>query len=180
MTATAPLRDGNPLARIGALALRHPGLAILLASATILGSALTSQFVFGLQPCALCIYQRWPYVATMLLGAAAFALRRHPGAVRGLLLLAALAFLTDTGIAAFHVGVEQGWWQGSSECTGSGLNAAKTVDELRALLEKAPVVRCDEVSWSLFGISLAGFNFLASLTLAGFSLIAARRAGAGR
>lgn len=156
--------------------LRLAGLATALLSAAILGAALLSQYVGGLQPCVLCVYQRWPYVATILLGLAGFALaRRHPATARIMLGLAGLVFLGGGGIAGFHVGVEQGWWQGTSGC-GAPTGGAMTLEDLRAQVLAAPVVRCDEVPWSLLGISMAGYNFLLSLALAAATLwLAARR-----
>lgn len=151
-------------------------LATALLSAAILGAALLSQYVGGLQPCVLCVYQRWPYVVTIALGLAGFALaRRHPAAARIALALAGLTFLAGGCIAGFHVGVEQGWWQGTSGC-GAPAGGAMTLEDLRAQVLAAPVVRCDEVPWSLLGISMAGYNFLISLALAGAALwLAARR-----
>ncbi len=145
------------------------------ASAATLGAALISQYVFGLHPCVLCIYQRWPYVAVMVLCAGALALGRNETARASLLALSGLALLIGMGIAAYHVGVEQHWWAGTAECSADALNTAKTVDQLRAMLETAPVVRCDEVAWSLFGISMAGYNVLVSLGLAAGCLVAAVR-----
>lgn len=160
--------------------LRLATLLTALVSAAVLGAALLSQFVGGLQPCVLCLYQRWPYVATIALGLAGFALaRRHPDAARIMLALAGLVFLVGAGIAGFHVGVEQGWWQGTAGC-GAPAGGAMTLEQLRAQVLAAPVVRCDEVPWSLLGISMAGYNFLVSLALAGAALwvalgLAARR-----
>ena len=89
----------------------------------------------------------------------------RPAWLRAILLLAALAFAVDAGIAAFHVGVEQGWWQGTAEC-GSTLDLTLSPEELKNQLMNQPLVRCDEVTWSLFGISMAGYNFLYALALA--------------
>ena len=85
-----------------------------------------------------------------------------------------MAALVGAGIALFHVGVEQHWWQGTAEC-GSTLPPAATIDELRARLLAQPVVRCDEVAWSLFGISMAGYNVILSLLIAAFAVAAALR-----
>ena len=146
-------------------------LLLLLASIAVLGTALASQYVGGLQPCVLCVYQRFPYVAVIVIAAAALFLPTGPRAAA--LGLAGLALLTGTGIAVFHVGVEQHWWQGTAEC-GSAV-AADSLEALRAQVLAAPVVRCDEVPWSLFGISMAGYNALVSLGLGVASLIAAHR-----
>ncbi len=150
---------------------------VLAASVGVLGTALLFQFVGGLQPCVLCIYQRWPYVVVIALAAAALFFLGDRG--RSLALaVSGLVFLAGAGIAAFHVGVEQGWWQGTSACGGTV--SASSLEALKAQLLAAPVVRCDEVAWSLFGISMAGYNLLLSLGLAGFSLFGAWRLGPRR
>jgi disulfide bond formation protein DsbB len=69
--------------------------------------------------------------------------------------------LIGAGIAGFHVGVEQQWWAGTAECGGL-TGQAKTVEELKAQLFATPVTRCDAVAWSLFGISMAGWNLIVS------------------
>ena len=161
---------------------RASALSILFASATVLGAALFSQYAGGLEPCVLCVYQRAPYAAAIALAAAGFAMARDRRAVGGLHGLAAAVFLIGAGIAAYHVGVEWRWWAGTEACAGAGAGGARSVDELRAQIMSAPAVRCDEVAWSLFGVSMAGYNFLVSLALAGFSVLAARanlRRGSG-
>ena len=152
--------------------LRHTPALIVLACLAALGTALLAQYVGGLPPCALCIWQRWAYGAAAAAGLAAMAAR---GRLRAALAaLAGLAQLAGAGIAAFHVGVEQKWWEGLSTCTGS-VGAGLSLEELRAAIEAAPMVRCDEVPWSLFGLSIAGYNVLASLALAAFALAGGRR-----
>ena len=137
-------------------------LAVLLVSVVSLGSAFVAQYGFGLQPCVLCIYQRWPYAATIAIGLLASLFLRRSPLLPWALALAGLLFAVGAGIAAFHVGVEHHWWQGTAECTGTAGYGATTVEALRAQLKGTPIVRCDEVQWSLFGISMAGYNFLAS------------------
>lgn len=152
---------------------RRAAAIVLLASAAILLTAFAFQYLGGLAPCVLCIWQRWPYGLTIALAALALAL--PPGrATSGLLAVCGLAFLVGAGIAAFHVGVEQHWWQGTASC-GSTFAPATSIDALRAQLLAQPVVRCDEVAWSLFGLSMAGYNFLMSVALAGFAFAAAGR-----
>jgi len=146
---------------------------ILAASVAVLGGAFLFEYVGGLAPCVLCIYQRYPYGVAIALSAAAFfvADRRARGA---LLVICGLAFLAGAAIAAFHVGVEKHWWEGTAACTGE-IGPAGSLEELRAQIMAAPVVRCDRVAWSLFGISMAGYNLLISLLLAAVSVWAARR-----
>ena len=163
-----------PLTPAGAVAL------VLAISIIVIGVALWSQFVGGLQPCALCLYQRVPYIAVIVLCSLALVIDgviggARPGILTGVLAVCALAFLIGAGIAAFHVGVEQGWWAGTDSCASPDLSNLD-LTELRDRLLQAPVVRCDEVVWSLFGISMAGYNVLVSLGLLGSSLWLFRRA----
>lgn len=144
---------------------------VALASGGILLTVLGFQYLGGYQPCELCHWQRYPYIATLLLSIVAIAVR---GCHRAVLALCGLLFLVGAGIAAFHVGVEQHWWQGLAAC-GSAFGPAGSIDELRARLLAQPVVRCDEVAWSLFGLSMAGYNFMVSLALTAFALHAAWR-----
>lgn len=148
------------------------------AAAAALAAALISQYGFGLQPCVLCVWQRWPYLAAILLGVAAVAVRRSPIARTGLTALAVAAILISGGIGAFHVGVEQGWWQGLAGC--GSVSATDDLATLRAQIMNAPIVRCDEVTFSVLGISMAGWNVLYALAVAlvaGRAMLAERRAG---
>jgi disulfide bond formation protein DsbB len=86
--------------------------------------------------------------------------------------LAGLIFLIGGGIAVFHVGVEQHWWQGTAECGGASI--ARTLEELRAQLIGRPVVRCDQAQFHFLGLSMAGWNALISAAYAAFSLAAAK------
>lgn len=154
---------------------RPLALAIALASAALLAAAYISQYGFGLRPCPLCLYQRVPYALNIVFGAlAALASLRYPRLVGPILWLAVVSFFADAAIAAFHVGVEQKWWPGLSSC-GGALPQNATVEELQAFLSKQGIVRCDEPAWTLFGISMAGYNFLAALFLGVFTLCLLRK-----
>ncbi len=154
---------------------------ILAASLGALAAALVAETVFELAPCPLCIYQRWPYVATALLAALAMATAargRWPALFIG---LAGLVFAGESVLAFYHVGVEQGWFEGLAACAGAGETPA-TLEALRAQLLEGPPPRCDEPAWMLFGISMAGYNVIYAAVLAGFSgaaaVIMAKRARA--
>lgn len=138
------------------------------AATVALLAALVSQYGFDLQPCVLCIWQRWPYLAAIALGLAAFVLHRNATLARVLTGLAILAVLVSGGIGGFHVGVEQGWWEGTSGCGST--SRATDLNALRAQIMNAPIVRCDEVAFSLFGISMAGWNLLYALGVAGVAI----------
>jgi disulfide bond formation protein DsbB len=122
-----------------------------------LGAVYASQYLGGLRPCPLCLYQRWPWWIAG--GLAVLSLR--PGFGRGALMLAGLALWAGAGIAGYHVGIEQHWGAGPSACTGAA--TLDSVDALRAQIFATPIVRCDEIAWSLFGVSMAGYNALLSV-----------------
>jgi disulfide bond formation protein DsbB len=139
----------------------------------MLAGAMAFQHLGGLTPCALCIDQRRAWAAVILLATlSAWAEGKSRIAVALLLLtIAALAALAGAGLAGFHVGVEQGWWAGTAACGGNiGGSGASTAD-LREQLLATPVVRCDDIAWSVLGISMAGWNGLVSL-VAGMSGLA--------
>lgn len=152
---------------------------LLAAAVAVLGTALASQYLGGLRPCELCLWQRYPYALMIGVAGVGLGLARVPAIPRGVLAAlfaaAALLMLTGGGIAVFHVGVEQHWWQGLAAC-GSDGSTARTVEELARELQGTGIVRCDEVAWSFAGISMAGYNVLASGALAAFAALAARAA----
>jgi disulfide bond formation protein DsbB len=161
-------------ARFDLSAPRISALFLLAASAGSLLAAFFFQYVIGLQPCILCIWQRWPYAVVIALTILALTAASHSPKLRAALLaLCGVALLFGGGVAVFHVGVEQHWWTGTPGC---GVTAtADSIEALRAQIMAAPVVRCDQVAWSLFGISMAGYNILISLALAAVAFVAARR-----
>lgn len=139
-------------------------------SAAMLLGAFAFQYIGGLAPCHLCLLQRWPHAAAILIGLLALV---FPGAA--LPLLGALAALTTAGIGAYHTGVERGWWEGPTTCTSSSVGGLSS-DQLFDQIMNAPMIRCDEVAWSMMGLSMASWNMIASLVLAGIWIAAARRA----
>jgi disulfide bond formation protein DsbB len=154
-------------------------LLILLVSLSILSSAYASEVWGGIRPCILCYYQRYACGAAGGLGLAGVVLGGNPAARRLLVALAGLAFLTGAAIAAFHVGVEQHWWRGTADCHAPALDMTLSIEQLREQLLATDFVPCDQVSWSLFGLSLAGYNLLLSLVLGFASLWAASRMARG-
>jgi len=151
--------------------------AIILACAAALGTALAAETWGGLEPCVLCIYQRYAYLGAFCFGVAALAFGPNPAVRRLLVAGAGLAFLGGAAVAAFHVGVEQHWWRGTAECHAPVFDLSLSPAELRERMLNTRFVPCDVISWSLFGLSLAGYNFLGSLALATATLFAAWRSG---
>lgn len=143
-------------------------LALLLPGGLLAG-AYISQYVFGLHPCEMCWWQRYPHFAAIGIALVALLMGRAPFA-KILVALAALATLTSGVIGGYHAGVEYGWFEGLTKCTSTIGNSG---DIMKSIME-APLIRCDVAPWTLFGISLAGFNFLLSVSGAAFILLAVR------
>jgi disulfide bond formation protein DsbB len=136
-------------------------LIAILTPVALLGGAIGSQYLGGLHPCEMCVWQRWPHLAAIACALVAIALRARPMVSATYTLLAALAIATSGAIGVYHAGVEYGWWKGLTACT-SGLSGGSAQDMLNAIMA-APVVRCDVAQWKLLGISLAGYNAIFSL-----------------
>jgi disulfide bond formation protein DsbB len=143
---------------------KQPVLFSGVMAALILGSAFAFQLA-GYPPCELCWWQRYPYMAIMALALIGTAVKAAPE--RLLLILLALLFLTDAGIAGFHVGVEQRWWEGLSTCSGY-VNVTDDINAAVDAIMNAPLIKCDEIAWSLFGVSMAGYNMILALGMALF------------
>ena len=143
---------------------------VLTGSAVVLGAALLSQYWGGLAPCELCLLQRWPWGVAITVSLVAVLAGGRSG-LPWVALILAIVFATGVVFAFYHVGVEQKWFAGPSTCT-SNVNGAMTLEQMkRQILGTAPVM-CDRVQWSLLGVSLAGWNLLASLVMTAICLIA--------
>ena len=126
--------------------------------ALLLGGAYIGQYAFGLYPCEMCWWQRWPHFAAI-----AFAFVSTVAAPKRLWIgLAGGAILVSGAIGAFHAGVEYGWWEGVTSCASAVPTSGNALDNIL----NTPIIRCDVAPWTLLGASLAGWNFLFS-TLGG-------------
>jgi disulfide bond formation protein DsbB len=151
---------------------RDRALWIAAASVAILAVVWIFQS-FGYAPCELCLTQRYAFYAAIPLALlTALATRSAHGWARIGFALLALAFAANAVLAAYHVGVEYHWWQGPTACTGGP--GSLDVNDLVKALDSVKVVRCDEVQLRIAGLSLAGWNVLASAVLAAYAALAAR------
>ena len=146
-------------AQIIALALGTASLAFLLA-------ALGFQYLGRLPPCELCLWQRWPHVGAAVVGLGGSFLISvgllERGAARGVAGLTALLIAISGVVGVYHAGVEWHWWPGPQTCTGEAFVYTGGQLDLNA-----PTVLCDIAAWRLFGLSLAGYNALLSMGIAG-------------
>ena len=150
-------------------------LIALLLPLALLGGALGSQYIGGLHPCEMCYWQRWPHAAAILLAALAFTAAASSSRSRNLTLLAALAIAISGAIGAYHAGVEAKIFEGFTTCTA--LSTGGSTADLLKQITQASLVRCDQVQWSLFGISMAGWNAVLSLGGAAMILLLTLRGG---
>lgn len=146
-------------------------------AALALTTAFTAQYAFGLAPCVLCVYQRWPYAIIIAIALASlFVLKKSPGAGPWLLGLVALTFFANAGIAFYHTGVERKWWPSFLEgCAVPEMEG--NIADVLARIQTAPVVRCDEIPWTdpVLGWSMANYNVLLCLALGAIALISIRK-----
>jgi disulfide bond formation protein DsbB len=127
---------------------------------------------FGYLPCQMCHWQRWPHMAAIVIGALTLIL-----GLRAMAYLGAIAAATTAALGAFHAGVEQKWWDGPASCTGGGGLDGITGDNLLpSVIEGPKLIMCDEISWSLLGLSMPAWNAVFSIFLVFFWLRAARTA----
>ncbi len=141
---------------------RSVAALVLAGSVAALAVALASQYIGGLLPCQLCIWQRWGYAGAILLAIIALLL---PARLRGYgAVLASLGLLATAVIALFHTGVEYHWWQGLASCSGN-LDTSQSLSGLEQQLLATPVIPCDRPAWTMFGISMAGYDFLYAAAL---------------
>jgi len=149
--------------------------AVLIAAASI--AILAAVWILqgmGYAPCELCLTQRYAFYAAIPLAllTAFLAGRSAHGLARVGLALLAVLFVASAVLAAYHTGVEYHWWQGPTACTGGP--GSLDVNELVKALDSVKVVRCDEVQLRIAGLSLAGWNVVASAALAVYAALAAR------
>lgn len=153
--------ETNPVAQAAAA-------VAVIGAAAILG-AYVFQYGFGLAPCPLCLEQRIAYYVSIPL-AVLVVIGVAAGASRKVLLAAlfviAAGMLWNAGLGAYHAGVEWHWWAGPQDCSGP-LSDLRAGGGLLSQLQSIRVVRCDEAAWRFLGLSLAGYNALISLALAG-------------
>lgn len=160
----------------GHSAYRTGAFALLIAAASIL-TALGFQHLGGVQPCELCLEQRYAYYAgvpLIFLGLVALTAGQQRAAA-ALFVIVALAFLANAALGVYHAGVEWHFWPGPAACSGSQqltTNAGSLLDALKT----TNVVRCDQAAWRMFGLSFAGWNVIASLLIVFLGLRAANEA----
>lgn len=139
-------------------------------SAALLLGAFAFQYIGGMAPCTLCIWQRWPHAAAVLIGVLALTIGgRYWG------YLGAMAAAATAGIGMFHTGVERGWWEGLASCSAGSIKGLSVTELLDPTANVAAPVRCDAVPWEMFSLSMASWNMILSVALVVLWLASTRR-----
>ncbi len=138
-------------------------------SLTLLIGAFLFQHLGGFFPCKMCYWQRYPHLVAVMLAIIILITKFY-----WLALLGIFATLSTASIGAFHAGVEQGWWKGPKSCTSGSINSLN-IDQLLNQIMSTPIIRCDEIPWQMFGLSMAGWNTLFSIGLSLVWALAVRK-----
>ena len=133
---------------------------LITVSFCILISTLLIEYIFNFPPCKLCIYQRVPYLLIIILGIGLVFFKKK----REFLFIFIILQIANFFIAFFHSLVERGVVEYEMNCTSTGSDI-QTIDELRNFLEKVPIAKCNEILFSIMGLSLANFNLIVSVLL---------------
>ena len=135
-----------------------------LGSLTLLIGAYAFEFLGNLKPCKMCLWQRWPHIAAIIIGILIFYSKSNL-----LMRIASMIILFGAIIAFYHMGVEYQWWEGPATCTSGSITNLSSTELMNKIL-KAPIIRCNEVQWSFAGLSMAAWNGIFSLILSYFWL----------
>ena len=134
-------------------------IVIFTLSFISLAAALYIEYMLGFKPCLLCLYQRLPYIAALLISLIAFFYENK----KIILIFLAFTFMTNIVLSGYHVSIEKEFVEPIFSCTGKDTDALEKEEILKSLNNIQP--DCKDVDFSLFGISLATLNFINSIVL---------------
>lgn len=118
-------------------------------------SAYVAQYLFHVEPCVLCLYERYFYGATVLAGLLCL-LIKNERFLSTLFMLVGLILLGGLILGIYHLGVEEHWWQGTAACHGAP--KAQTLEDFRRGLVGRQSARCDQINWRILGVSATWWN----------------------
>lgn len=153
-------QDHNPVTKLLCHFWQNPLQLAFLMSASLLVGAYGFQYIGGYEPCDLCWPQRYAHMAILGLSAAGLFLNSTLSSLAAWGTVIALDI--SMAVSGYHAGVEQKWWKGPSTCTSDGQSQSTDMDSLFDNMMEAKLVLCDQIPWEMFGISMAGYNFLIS------------------
>ena len=134
-------------------------IIILLVSLFAISSALFVEYVFSIQPCKLCLYQRIPYIFSIIVCFFGFFFSKNKIWIYFLIIV----FISSILISGYHMGIENNIFNEFSGCTNNNLNTIDKAELLQSLNNLLP--NCKDVNFKILGLSLATINFLLSIVL---------------
>ena len=134
---------------------------ILLFSIFALLAAYFIQYVLGHQPCNLCLFERVPYILTIIIIIISFIFNKYEKIYLALL---SIIFISATLISFYHFGIEQGFIKESLVCNLDSLNDNLTAEDILNQL-KEKTISCKDVTFKILGLSLATINTIISFLL---------------
>ena len=146
---------------------------ILAFSILSLSIAYFIQYVLGHKPCNLCIIERIPYIAAIILISLIFILNRYQKIISSLILI---FFIFGAVVSFYHFGIEQGFFSESLVCD-LGNSRPLNKEELLNQLKKTEIVSCKDVTFRFLGLSLATINTVISLILSGIIIVVIKNYG---
>ncbi|MBB3612026.1 disulfide bond formation protein B [Rhizobium sp. BK602] len=155
-------------------------LLLALGMIVVIGSALGFQHIGGYIPCALCLEQRQPYyygIPVAILAALTAALRLPVWTTRTLLVIAGLMMVVGGGIGVYHAGVEWHFWAGPTTCSTTASSMTQNAGDLLNELNTIKGPSCTEAALRVLGLSMAGWNVIASVILAAIAFVGVKKAG---
>ena len=141
------------------MTIKHLPFVAGIASLALILGAYSFEYIGGLYPCKLCLWQRYPHFFNILVILLFYFFPKKTFVLAG-----SISMLTSTVLAFYHVGVEKKFWLGPNSCSNSSIEGLST-EQLLEQIMNAPLVRCDEVAWDFVNISMAGWNGIFSLIL---------------
>jgi len=146
-----------------------PMMLAFIMSASLLAGAYGFEYIGGYLPCDLCWPQRYAHMIILGLSGAQLLLEKYNRPLQNLYKWAVIIALdVSIAISGYHTGVEQKWWKGPDTCTSGGIDTEADMSALFDSMMDTNLVLCDDVAWQMFGISMAGYNFLISFIVAQF------------
>ena len=138
----------------------------LVTSIAMLSGAYSFEYIGGLYPCDLCWPQRYAHMAIIVFASFALYLRKNnPAKWLRFKILTLFSWAVSVGYSGYHAGVEQKWWEGPDSCTLQTNDDNLSAEQFFSTLNEVTFIRCDDIPWELFGISMAGYNFLISFVM---------------
>lgn len=156
------LNNKNPITQLICFFWKNPLILAFLMSASLLAGAYGFQYIGRMEPCSLCWPQRYAHMAILGVSGLGLLIKSATGIMTW---ATVLALDVSIIVAGYHVGVEQKWWPGPDTCTATGIGQAADMETLFDSMMEANMVLCDDIPWEMFGISMAGYNFLISLAV---------------